>query len=81
MAIGPMTPSGQSMGVGVTKYLMRIYNRFGQLVYETTDQLKGWDGALNGQPQPMGTYVWTVQYTEKDSGRQINLKGTVTLVR
>jgi len=68
-------------GVGVIKYLMRIYNRFGQMVYETSDQLKGWDGTLNGKPQPMGTYVWTVQYTEKDSGRQINLKGMVTLVR
>ncbi len=68
-------------GIGVTKYELRIYNRFGQLIYQTTDQLKGWDGTFNGIKMPAATYVWTVQYIEKDTGKQVNLKGTVTLVR
>ncbi len=68
-------------GVNVSKYEMRIYNRFGQLIFHTTDQLKGWDGTFNGRPLPSTTYVWTVYYIEKDTGKPVNLKGTVTLVR
>ena len=68
-------------GVNVSKYEMRIYNRFGQLIFHSTDQLKGWDGTFNGRQMPAATYVWTVYYVEKDTGKPVNLKGTVTLVR
>ncbi len=59
----------------------RVYNRYGQLVFETSDWTKRWDGNLNGKPQGVGTYVWTLQYTDRDSGKKISSKGTTTLIR
>jgi len=59
----------------------KVYNRYGQLVFETKDWTKKWDGTINGKPQDTGTYVWTLRYTDSDSGKSYFLKGTSTLIR
>lgn len=58
----------------------RIYNRWGQLMFETTDPAKTWDGTFSGQPAPMGVYVWEADgYCS--SGQRFKRSGNVTLVR
>ncbi len=64
-----------------TNLEFRVYNRYGQLVFETKDWSHKWDGTINGKPQPSGTYVWTLQYTDGASGKYFSLKGTSTLIR
>lgn len=64
-----------------TDLLFRIYNRYGQLVFETKDWMKRWDGNFNGQQQPSGTYVWTLSYTHTDTKQKIIQKGATTLIR
>ncbi|HEX4851221.1 MAG TPA: PKD domain-containing protein [Puia sp.] len=59
----------------------RVYNRFGQLVFETNDWTKKWDGTINGQMQKTDTFVWTLQYTDGDTGKHVSRKGTSTLIR
>lgn len=59
----------------------KVYNRFGQLVFQTTNWLVKWDGTINGNPQPTGTYVWYLKYTNHDTGQKIFLKGTTVLIR
>ena len=59
----------------------RVYNRYGQMVFETTDWTKKWDGKINGTPQASGTYVWMLSYTEQDTNKKISLKGTSVLIR
>jgi gliding motility-associated-like protein len=59
----------------------RIFNRYGQKIFETKDWTKKWDGRLNSIPQPSGTYVWTLDYVDRDSGQKISLKGTTVLIR
>jgi gliding motility-associated-like protein len=59
----------------------RVFNRFGQVLFETKDWRNRWDGNVNGQPQPTGTYVWSLRYTLKATGRNYNLKGTTVLIR
>jgi gliding motility-associated-like protein len=59
----------------------RVYNRYGQLIFETKDWTKKWDGRINGQPQASGTYVWTLDYTDRDNGQKVSLKGTAVLIR
>ncbi|MCW3122652.1 MAG: hypothetical protein JWQ38_2144 [Flavipsychrobacter sp.] len=58
----------------------RIYDRWGVLVYESTDVTKGWDGTYNGKIAPVGVYVW-----EADAfclrGKEIKKRGNVTLLR
>jgi gliding motility-associated-like protein len=57
-----------------------IYNRYGQLIYFSTDIMKGWDGRMNGINQPSGTYVWMIKGTDLTGAIHFK-KGTVTLVR
>jgi gliding motility-associated-like protein len=58
----------------------RIYNRWGTKVFETNDISKGWDGAFNGAPQPVGIYVFTVEATT-NKGKELKKQGNVTLLR
>jgi gliding motility-associated-like protein len=66
---------------GADNLIFRVYNRFGQLVFETKDWQKQWDGNVNGQPQNSGTYVWTLSYVLRSTGRKYIFKGTTLLVR
>jgi gliding motility-associated-like protein len=59
----------------------RVYNRYGQLVFETKDWTRKWDGKINGNPQGSGTYVWMLSYTDRDTGKKFALKGTTVLIR
>jgi gliding motility-associated-like protein len=69
----------------LAEYNLKIYNRWGQLVFETDDPYEGWDGTLNGSDAEMGTYVWVSVFTSFESGIQAAIKvknrGLVTLLR
>ena len=58
----------------------RVYNRLGQLVYNTSAIGSGWDGNLNGMPQSSGGYVWMVKGTDY-TGNIIVKKGVMVLIR
>ena len=59
----------------------KIYNRWGQLLYSTTDWKRGWDGTFSGQLQEPGMYVWVLTYDDRDSKKHFFKKGTVMLMR
>ena len=61
--------------------LFTVYNRLGQVVYQTKDWTKKWDGSYNGQAQPNGTYVWTLRFTQRDTKQFVSLQGTTVLIR
>lgn len=61
-------------------YLFQVYNRWGMLVFETTDPEARWDGSFNGQPCPQGVYIWIVQYRQMN-GKPETQHGNVMLVR
>jgi len=58
-----------------------IYNRYGQVVFHATDWTNKWDGTINGHAQATGVYVWTLQFSDKDSGQQYFKRGTTVLIR
>lgn len=58
----------------------RVVNRWGQVIYSTTELNKGWDGRFGGVEQPSAVYVWMVQGVTMDN-KLITKKGTVTLIR
>lgn len=68
-----------AVGVQQINYFS-IYNRWGQLVFTTTVNGKGWDGRIGGVLQGNGVFVWMVNAIDY-IGRPIFLKGTVTLIR
>ncbi|MBN9299723.1 MAG: gliding motility-associated C-terminal domain-containing protein [Filimonas sp.] len=64
----------------INNYELHVYNRWGEIVYETRRLGAGWNGIYGGKLQPSGTYVWYAIYRDKN-GRQRVLKGTVVLIR
>ena len=67
-------------GQGIFSMTLKIYNRYGQLVFETSDQSLGWDGKHNGKDVNSGVFVYTLDYV-LSSGEISTLKGNITLVR
>jgi len=59
---------------------MRIYNRWGQMVCQTTDNTRGWDGKFNGVPQDMDVYNYMIIVAHLDGTTKI-YKGNLTLLR
>jgi gliding motility-associated-like protein len=64
----------------VSGYHLLIYNRWGKIIFASTDPLTGWDGTIKGLVQPIGVYIWICSYSLDGSSLQIE-KGTVTLIR
>jgi gliding motility-associated-like protein len=60
--------------------IFKIFNRNGQLLFEGRSITNKWDGSFGGAPQPAGTYVWMLEYTDEKKER-ISLKGTTVLIR
>jgi gliding motility-associated-like protein len=67
-------------GAGIKKMEFKIYNRYGQLVFESTDQEFGWDGTFQGKDENAGVFVYYVIYDNSTSEDNI-LQGNVTLRR
>ena len=62
-------------------YEFKVYNRWGQLVFATTDWRKKWDGRINGAVQTTGVFAWMLSYIHRDTKQRVFRKGTVTLIR
>lgn len=58
----------------------RIFDRWGQQVFESTDVTKQWDGKINGNPAPMGVYIWEADGFCLENKR-FKRSGNVTLLR
>jgi len=67
-------------GVGITQLSFKIYNRWGELVYEGFDQNEGWDGYYKGKLQELEVYTYQVNAILLDGSNKI-LKGNITLVK
>ena len=71
----------QMLTRGMTTFSMNIYNRWGQLIYQTTSiDGRGWDGNFNNIQQPEGVYVYIIDATFQD-GQTEHHQGNVTLLR
>jgi gliding motility-associated-like protein len=67
--------------VKATDLEFRVYNRWGQLLYASTNWKQGWNGTFKGQQQPTATYVWMLRYINRDTGKKLEQKGTAVLIR
>lgn len=67
------------VGISTFKYL-KIYNRWGNILFESTDASKGWDGKFRGQVQPSDAYIWLVEGIDTN-GKEIRKTGTLNLIK
>ena len=58
----------------------KVYNNWGQLIFETNDGNEGWDGTFRGENSPLGVYTWTF-VVEMGNGQIVKKSGDVTLIR
>lgn len=94
---GAFTPNGDGhndyfsvFGNRITEYQIRIYNRWGELVYSSNDLselctgagdcMRGWDGTFKGKLQQIGTFVYYIE-AQDAGGKKIDKKGNLTLIR
>jgi gliding motility-associated-like protein len=64
----------------ISDFRMSVYNRWGQLVFVSTDPANGWNGERNGVKLPAGTYLWTVTYTDYRH-QPIQQTGSVLMIK
>jgi gliding motility-associated-like protein len=64
----------------VANYQMQIFNRWGQVIFSSSDPFGGWDGNFANELQPPGTYIWIIRYTDR-SGKSQRINGSVVLIR
>jgi gliding motility-associated-like protein len=61
--------------------IFKVFNREGQMVFQAHSWTDRWDGRVNGSDAPAGTYVWFLQYIDRDSKKPFIRKGTSILIR
>jgi gliding motility-associated-like protein len=67
-------------GNTIAKMKLRVYNQWGQFLYESLNIQNGWDGTYKGQMQPNGVYVYYLD-AEFNDGTKETKKGTISLLR
>lgn len=81
------TPNGDGLndlfvvyGQYIVDFNMRIFNRWGEMLFDTGSLTEGWNGTYNGSLMPEGTYVFEARLTDF-AGREFVRSGTVVLLR
>jgi gliding motility-associated-like protein len=82
-----LVPEGKNKSVrpvllvpNVKEYEFQVFDRWGKVMFATTELTAGWDGTNKGERLPFGTYVYRVRLVTQQ-GKELIQKGTITLVR
>lgn len=68
-------------GMEGREFYFSVYDRWGQMVFESTSSSVGWDGNFKGQPLSAGVYVYYLVSVSPFTGESYSLKGNITLTR
>lgn len=68
-------------GFDPSNYHLSIYNRWGELIFESLDAAFGWDGTYQGEIVQNGSYTWQIDFKLATNGGRRSLTGLVTLIR
>jgi gliding motility-associated-like protein len=74
-----------SPSLALQSYSLQIFNRWGEVIFESQDPLKGWDGTIttpNGASMsPDGMYTYKINFVETGFEKEFEVVGSVSLVR
>lgn len=68
-------------GEDPAEFMFRVFNRWGQLLFESQKKSNGWDGTYKGEMSKQDTYVWTLTATSENSGKKVSYYGHVNLLK
>lgn len=81
------TPNGDYLNdqyswyhASIKDFNIRIYDRWGELIYQASNPEAYWNALYKGTPVPEGVYIYMISYNGFD-GRVVNLKGNITILR
>ena len=70
-----------TQGVDTYDFYLFIYNRWGEIIFESKDPSKGWDGTYNGVIQQEGLYTWEISFKMSQSDERKMILGHVNLLK
>ena len=65
---------------GIIKFKLQVFNRWGELIFESNNVDIGWDGYYNGKLCQQDVYIWKA-FMKLNNGEEHNNSGDVTLLR
>lgn len=68
-------------GIDVYGYNLKMFNRWGEIVWESNNPEVGWNGSYRGQIVPDGTYVWIMECKDAWNDKKYTFNGHVTILR
>ena len=68
-------------GIDFENFQLVVYNRWGELIWESRDAKESWDGTYNGRIVPIGTYIWKISFKEKDNDGKRFFTGFLNVLR
>ncbi|MEY4804971.1 MAG: hypothetical protein RL331_1492, partial [Bacteroidota bacterium] len=71
-----------SSGIDLNNYHLQIYNRWGELIFESFDLEEGWDGNTpTNDKSPIGVYTYIIEVKDPENDGRIQISGHVNLIR
>ncbi len=70
-----------TQGIDTYDFSLLIYNRWGEVIFESKDASKGWDGTYNGIVQQDGTYTWKISFKMSQTDEKKLAVGHVNLLK
>ena len=68
-------------GIDFANFSLQIYNRWGEVIWETNDAKASWDGNYNGSIVQAGSYVWKASYKALDNDDKKERTGLINVIR
>jgi gliding motility-associated-like protein len=68
-------------GFDANTYNLQIFNRWGDMIFQSTDAEIGWDGTFDNRLVPIGSYIWKVQFKSDSSDKKYSQQGVVNVLR
>lgn len=68
-------------GIDEFDFDLQVYNRWGEIIWESHDANASWDGTYNGSPVPQGAYTWVIRARELISDKKYVWNGTINIIK
>jgi gliding motility-associated-like protein len=68
-------------GIDIYTYRLLIFNRWGEVLFESLNKEIGWDGTYNGKIVQDGVYIWKVTFNSSNNEEEFEYVGHVSLIR
>lgn len=69
------------LGIDVYQFELYIYNRWGELMWESHDPEESWDGTYHGMPVQDGTYTWVARVKSLHDDNKVDFNGYINIIR